>query len=60
MTARSERIRASLRYPCKTCGAQCGQPCLTKSGRPTWDLHVNRQNAHMRNAGILLPEPKDA
>lgn len=57
---RSERIRGALRHPCKTCKAQRGQPCRTRSGRITWDLHVNRQYAYMRRTGALQPEAHDA
>jgi hypothetical protein len=56
---RAERIRGALRYPCKvkTCRAQRGQPCKTKAGNITWQPHVNRQYAYMRNTGALQLPP---
>jgi hypothetical protein len=55
---RGERLRGSLRWPCKTCGAGRGEPCRTKTGLPA-EPHVNRQYAYMRNTGAIQPDAKD-
>jgi hypothetical protein len=39
-----ESIEAAWRRPCPTCGADAGEPCLTKNGYRT-ALHEKRREA---------------